>query len=146
MLVLIFLYSAVFNYNFLNNVYIHLDGLLAINKPYGVPLRKMEQTAGPNESLFALEEALDDLATLFKIDKLLPAKVTERFVSGVSLFITCDKVKEKIDSSFRVNYSEKILSSKYLAVTLYEPKPASIKETVGVGFITHPSLTGRLVI
>lgn len=106
----------------------------------------MEQTtAGPNESLFALEEALDGLANIFKTDKLLPAKITERFVSGVSLFITCDTVREKIDFSSRVNHSEKILSSKYLAVTLYEPKPASIKETVGVGFITHPSLPGRLV-
>jgi hypothetical protein len=38
------------------------DGLIAINKPFGVPLMKNGLTTGHSESLFSIDEALHDSA------------------------------------------------------------------------------------
>ena len=120
------------------------DGLIAINKPFGIPLQK-SGLAGPNESLFSLEEALIPLASLLKVDKILPAKMTERFSSGVSLFASEDKVMERIQRSYNVNRTKRILTYKYLAVTIGEPQPAAGKATVGMGFFEHKDVTRKMV-
>ncbi len=121
------------------------DGLIAINKPFGVPLQKLNGLAGPNESLFSIEEALIPLASLLQVEKILPAKMTERFSSGVSLFASEEKVIEKIRRTYNINKANKVHTFKYLAVTIGEPKPSASRETVGIGSFEHKDVARKLV-
>lgn len=122
-----------------------LDGLIAINKPYGVPLQKKDSTTGANECLFSLEEALVPLASLLEVEKLLPARMTERFSSGVSLFASQEKVVEKIKRSYILNKIQNISTFKYLAITVGEPKPSAGEGTIGMGSFEHKDYLGKLV-
>lgn len=124
----------------------HSDGLIAINKPFGVPLMKTGLTTGHSESLFSIEEALIPLASKLNIEKLLPAKLVERFSSGISLFSCQEKVVDKIQQCYISNKREKIHTFKYLAVTIGEPKPSASKGTVGMGLFEHKDLTRKLVL
>ncbi|XP_057373214.1 mitochondrial mRNA pseudouridine synthase RPUSD3-like [Daphnia carinata] len=127
------------------NVIYNKDGLIAINKPYGVPLLKNGLIKGSNESLFSIEEALTPLASLLNVEKLLPAKMVERFASGISLFASKEKVIDKIRQSYINNKSKKIYTFKYLAVTIGEPKPSSSRGTVGMGFFEHQDIEKKLL-
>ena len=122
------------------------DGLVAINKPYGVSLQKLEEAViGPNQSPFAVEDVLRDLAALLQVDNLEPVKFAERYTTGVTLFASRDGIKEKIKGAMMKNRSMKIPPMKYLAVTLYQPQPLSITETVGFGSFSHQDYPGKLV-
>ena len=46
----------------LNAINFNSDGLIAINKPFGVPRMKNGLTTGHSESLFSIDEALHDSA------------------------------------------------------------------------------------
>ena len=87
----------------LNIIYFNSDGLIAINKPFGVPLMKNGLTTGHSESLFSIDEALIPLASKLKVEKILPAKLVERFSSGISLFASQEKVVDKIQQSYISN-------------------------------------------
>ncbi|KAK4011256.1 hypothetical protein OUZ56_020369 [Daphnia magna] len=127
------------------NVIYNKDGLIAINKPYGVPLLKDGLIKGPNEMMFSIEEALTPLASLLNVEKLLPAKMVEKFASGVSLFASQEKMVDKIRQSYITNKAKKIHTFKYLAVTIGEPKPSSSRGTVGMGFFEHQGIEGKLL-
>lgn len=122
-----------------------LDGLIAINKPYGVPLQKQGLTIGRNDCPFSLEEALIPLALLLQVEKLWPVKMAERFSSGVSIFTSKEKMVEKIRHSYVLNKARGISTFKYLAITVGEPKPSTGKGTVGMGSFEHKDFVGKLV-
>ena len=129
----------------LNMIYFNSDGLIAINKPFGVPLMKNGLTTGHSESLFSIDEALIPLASKLNVEKILPAKLVERFSSGISLFASQEKVVDKIQQSYISNKIKKIHTFKYLAVTVGEPKPSAFKGIVGMGLFEHKELTKKLV-
>ena len=76
------------------------DGLVAINKPYGIPLRKA--LAGTTDNSYSIEESLDGLASALKVGRLVPLKITERYTSGVSIFTSAadaDQVQKRMKRS-----------------------------------------------
>lgn len=127
------------------NLSVKIDGLVSINKPYGVPLQKKGLLTGPNESLFTIEEALIPLASLLQVEKLLPAKIPERFSSGVALFSSKEDTVQKIRRSYEINKSQKVPTFKYLAIVIGRPSPTSCKETVGLGNCEHKDYSRKLV-
>ena len=113
----------------------HADGLIAINKPYGVALQSRDGAGGG--SPFSLADALPALENTLKCGKISPAKITERFTSGVSLFTTDQHAVDRIRKSYEVNHSLKILPMKYWAVTLGTPQPQESQVKVALSWITH---------
>jgi hypothetical protein len=77
---------------------------VAINKPYGIPLRTAP--AGTTDNTYSIEEALGGLASALKMDRLVPIKTTERYTSGVSILASAadaDQVQKRIKRSIQVN-------------------------------------------
>ena len=64
-----------------------------------MPLTKIGLATGHSESLFSIDEALILLASKLNVEKILSAKLVERFSSGISLFASQEKVVDKIQQS-----------------------------------------------
>merc|ERR1712071_145039 len=126
------------------NVIYNQDGIIAINKPYGVPVQKKSQVFGENESLFSIEEALKDLAGILGHERIVPAKVTERFTSGISLLTYHEAGSSKIRKCFINNRSMQIPAYKYVAVTVGELQAMKYRDTVGLGWLTHSDYPGKV--
>ena len=67
-----------------NAIDFNSDGLIAINKPFGVPLMKNGLTTGHSESLFS-RQSTDFSGIQTQCRKILPAKLVERFSRGIFL-------------------------------------------------------------
>jgi hypothetical protein len=73
-----------------NAIDFNSDGLIAINKPFGVLLMKNGLTTGHSESLFS-QQSTDFSGIQTQCRKILPAKLVERFSRGISLFASQKK-------------------------------------------------------
>lgn len=122
--------------------------MIAINKPYGVPLKKSEQAdCDSKHQQYSIEDALVPLASLLNVKTLIPAKMTERFSSGVSLLASQEEIISKIIHSYNVNKSKKIQTFKYLALTIGEPKPKeSSLITIGLGNYEHENFPAKKLV
>jgi len=87
----------------LNAINFNSDGLIAINKPFGVPRMKNGLTTGHSESLFSIDKALFPLASKLNVEQILPAKLVERFSIGISLFTSKENVVGLIGQSYISN-------------------------------------------
>ena len=110
-----------------------------------MPLQKQNQVFGKFESLFSIEEALNDLAAALGYDKLLPVKTTERFTSGVSLFSSTEAATSKIRKCFANNRSTQVPTYKFLAITIGELQQMNCPDTVSLGWLTDPDYLGKVV-
>lgn len=121
------------------------DGLVAINKPYGVGLQK-KGIPGNDESLFAVEDVLPELSQALSLKSLKPAKLTERFTSGISLLTSSDSAaNEKIRKCYKINETLHMHTYTYWAVTLGEPIPSKHQGKVGLAWVTNKDIEGKLV-
>ena len=119
--------------------------MIAINKPYGVGLQKRGKP-GDNESLFVIEDALPELSEALNVKPLKPAKMTERFTSGISLFTCSDTTADqRIKKCYKINETLNTHTFTYWAVTLGEPIPSKKQEKVGLAWVTNKDIDGKLV-
>lgn len=92
------------------------QGILAIDKPYGLP-----SIMGPKVHL-CVSKLLPALEKLLKIDyRLLMANRLDQNTTGVMLFSTNPKTANKLAGMFR----EKTISKQYLAITKFIPQEKS---------------------
>lgn len=105
------------------NTIVIADGLVAINKPYGLGVHK-STSAAEGESPFCMDDIMEELGwRLGHSAALQPIKFTERFTSGVSLLTTSDETAARVRRCYAVNESLKLPTFAYWAVTLGQPAP-----------------------
>lgn len=91
------------------NIIYNKDGLIAINKSYGVPVYKIKENKlfqamnmpFTGSSTFSIEESLPLLKDLLQVEKLYLVKSTERYSSGILLLCSNEKVMENVRKAFR---------------------------------------------
>ncbi|XP_008544089.1 mitochondrial mRNA pseudouridine synthase RPUSD3 [Microplitis demolitor] len=106
------------------------DGLVAINKPYGISSRTLgEEKKGKNaiisgifnEKKYVLTDALPLIANALGYESLVIAKTPEKYTSGIVLLSASDKVTEAVAKSLRVAEGKRIIPRTYWTVTRRVP-------------------------
>ncbi|KAG0699589.1 Mitochondrial mRNA pseudouridine synthase RPUSD3 [Chionoecetes opilio] len=123
----------------------HEDGLIALSKPYGIAMEKVDRPRGAEPHSVvetvgggggggantpAMSQVLPTLKTLYGVDHLEIVKSTERWSSGLMLLSTCSKVTEKVQKCLRRSKTLSQPAMTYQAVTLGLPNPATANTKV----------------
>ncbi|XP_046835543.1 mitochondrial RNA pseudouridine synthase Rpusd4-like [Vespa crabro] len=119
-----------FSQHLLNNVIYNKDGLVAINKPYGISARKPTivnknnfnvYSIVPNSVDYTLEDSMPFLAEKLGYTELIIVKTPEKFMSGVTLLAANKTLQDAINSSYQSSIGMKILNKTYWTVTSRVP-------------------------
>ncbi|XP_015601102.1 mitochondrial mRNA pseudouridine synthase RPUSD3 [Cephus cinctus] len=111
-------------------LYCH-DGLVALNKPYGISGRTVFDKDGsklksendiPNSVNYTLTDAIPHIKRTLGYSSLEPIKIPEKYTSGVALFAVNEEIKQKVMKCFREAQSIKVIPRTYWVVTRYMPK------------------------
>ncbi|CAD6201425.1 GSCOCG00000225001-RA-CDS [Cotesia congregata] len=122
--------KALFCESMVKQVIYNKDGLVAINKPYGISSRpfdfenkKKQQTVSGifNEKKYVLTDAVPHIAKELGYESLVIAKTPEKFTSGVTLLSASDKITEAIAKSMRRAEGARIIPRTYWTVTRRNP-------------------------
>ncbi|XP_076333664.1 mitochondrial mRNA pseudouridine synthase RPUSD3-like isoform X2 [Tachypleus tridentatus] len=122
------------------------DGLLVVNKPYGVPIYKhnyqthekkntITQTvlgSAQVECPYVLEDALDALKSYSQYPDLKIVKSAERYMSGIVLLAATENVAKKIEKAIRSSKTRKQPFMNYWAITKGYPDSLMSEERVGI--------------
>ncbi|KAK8775544.1 hypothetical protein V5799_031110 [Amblyomma americanum] len=95
------------------SIFYNQDGLIALSKPYGVPLtlnfRKEGRSqpmlkhrlhvSGFGESPYSLEDACEGLAIHLNVDHIFVVKPAERYASGVTILASDEQAARKVDKA-----------------------------------------------
>ncbi|XP_013775440.1 RNA pseudouridylate synthase domain-containing protein 3-like [Limulus polyphemus] len=125
------------------------DGLIVVNKPYGVPIYKHNVQANENKSTvtqtvlsssqvecpYVLEDALEALKSHLQYTDLKIVKSAERYMSGIVLLAATEKVAQKIRKAITSSKTRKQPFMNYWAITKGYPDPAILEERVGIKLI-----------
>lgn len=121
----------------------NFDGLIALNKPYGIAQKAVGATSKQKtivETLSsgsipahipAMTQVLPHLKSLYAAEHLEIIKSTERWSSGLILLSTSPKVTEKVQKCLRRSKVEGQPVTAYQAVTVGLPVPVKIATKVG---------------
>nr|XP_050864078.1 pseudouridylate synthase RPUSD4, mitochondrial-like [Vespula vulgaris] len=121
----------------LNNVIYNEDGLVAINKPYGISARKLlianktysnTYSMVPNGVDYTLDDSLQFLAEKLGYTKLIIVKTPEKFMSGVTLLAANEKLQDAIRTSYQRAIGMQLLNKTYWIVTLRVPNQIKGRE------------------
>lgn len=110
----------------LENVLYNKDGLVALNKPYGISSNTLLSNEGAinyqnhhivNAANYTLSECLPNLAQLLGYEKLQIAKAPEKYMSGVILLAANERIEKAVSTSKAYATANKILCATYWIVT-----------------------------
>ncbi|XP_046399859.1 mitochondrial mRNA pseudouridine synthase RPUSD3-like [Ischnura elegans] len=126
-----------------DNLILNRDGLLVFNKPYGVGVSPVPTSSKALEILpksygYNLHDVLPYLGNSLGIDRLIVAKSSGKFTSGVLIMATSDKAFDRFKTCQRRERPAKKLTSKYLGVVMGEPLNENISESVKVALTSSP--------
>ncbi|XP_054707190.1 uncharacterized protein LOC129216991 [Uloborus diversus] len=128
------------------------DGLIAINKPYGVKTKNFDKS-GPvmdvNQSIpdYTLEDAMPALQEHLNVPELIVSKTCERYSSGVVLLSSSKKIDSDVTKSFRIARHQQKNHLTHWIITLGYPVLNFKKETVGLNFLrSKESKTKQAII
>ncbi|XP_076056535.1 mitochondrial mRNA pseudouridine synthase Rpusd3-like [Oratosquilla oratoria] len=121
------------------------DGLLAVNKPYGIPIlghltdletrQNIIQTLSSGvtpEGIPSLQDALPLLKDLYDVPHMEIIKAPERWTSGVTLLGTQPETKAKVQKSLRRSLAAQIPPLTYWAIVLGKTNPETYTGKVGM--------------
>ncbi|KAK0168990.1 hypothetical protein PV327_002744 [Microctonus hyperodae] len=119
-----------FTDNILEQIIYNKDGLVAINKPYGISarpqdpnvIRKKNLPSGiVDEKNYTITDTLPSIATKLGYDSLQIVKTPERFTTGVLLLSANDKITKAVDKSMKRAEGARIIPRTYWTVTRRVP-------------------------
>uniref|UniRef100_A0A0C9RU80 Rpusd4_1 protein n=1 Tax=Fopius arisanus TaxID=64838 RepID=A0A0C9RU80_9HYME len=120
-----------FNESLINSVLYNEDGLVAINKPYGISSRTPKPneiqvnklpSGIPNAVDYTVADALPVIADRLGYKSLTIIKTPEKFTSGVVLLGASPQIKTAVEKSMRIAEGARILPRTFWAVTRQVPK------------------------
>ncbi|XP_065288238.1 mitochondrial mRNA pseudouridine synthase RPUSD3-like [Dermacentor albipictus] len=90
------------------SIFYNQDGLIALSKPYGVPLsfnfhkggrsqsmlKQRLHVSGFGESPYSLEDAIEGLAVHLNVDQIIIIKSAERYASGVTILASNERAAQ----------------------------------------------------
>lgn len=127
-----------FSQYLLDNIVYNKDGLVAINKPYGIACKKSTNlkpenvhkmnTVVANAVNYTISDSLTYLATKLGYNKLNVVKTQEKYSSGLTLLAADDRVEEAIRSSYKRAVGNNLLHKTYWIVTTKLPKDTEGEE------------------
>ncbi|KZC10958.1 PREDICTED: ribosomal large subunit pseudouridine synthase C-like [Dufourea novaeangliae] len=132
-----------FSEDLVNNVIYNSDGLIALNKPYGIGTEKgavQTKYAVPNAVDYTLQDALPHIAEHLKYPKLTVVRNPEKYMSGVTLLAGDSQVQDKIEKSLRRGNN---FTKTYLVITTSVPKRLKGKEKLAMEMISNPDYNYR---
>jgi len=97
------------------------SGLVVLNKPYGLALRKTE------DSPYCLESCLEELAVLLEVENLEVLKSAERFSSGITILGTSKATQAAVKKAMDTVMANRGLSTSYLAIVKGQPNIRTIE-------------------
>ncbi|XP_076177829.1 pseudouridylate synthase RPUSD4, mitochondrial isoform X2 [Ptiloglossa arizonensis] len=122
---------AEFSEDLARNVIYNKDGLVVLNKPYGISHEKGKYKETSfyhpicNSVNYTLEDALPYIAEQLKYSKLTVVKKPEKYMSGITLLAKDSNVQEKIQLALRRGNN---FTSTYWIVTCRVPNKLKGKE------------------
>lgn len=131
-----------------SNIIYNKDGLLILNKPYGVGLSHSPTSAQHSrltdkvivgQSQYYLTEALPHIAENLGCSNLTVLKMPERYTSGVTLLSSCNKVMDKVRACMKKASGRLQLCAHYWAVVIGNPQPDSAFQKVGLTLEENPT-------
>uniref|UniRef100_A0A0P4W657 Uncharacterized protein n=1 Tax=Scylla olivacea TaxID=85551 RepID=A0A0P4W657_SCYOL len=122
------------------------DGLIALNKPYGIGMIKSDRSeaTGPHTTvetldmgigppnISAMSQVLPLLKEQYAANHLEIVKSTERWSSGLMLLSTSPKLTEKVQKCFRRSKAMSQPAMMYRAITVGLPNPTSVATKVAI--------------
>ncbi|XP_012527997.2 mitochondrial RNA pseudouridine synthase RPUSD4 [Monomorium pharaonis] len=138
-----------FTNHLLKNVIYNKDGIIAIKKPYGIPIHNMKPNIKTQRQLLAthkivgavdyvIEDSLPYLAKELDVPILIPCLGAEKYMSGVYIFGINDKVCQQLELATRRTVGK---YRKYWIVTTRVPN--DIKGKHHLGMILKTSVLGE---
>ncbi|KAK2587123.1 hypothetical protein KPH14_002885 [Odynerus spinipes] len=115
-----------FSQYLLNNIIYNKDGLVAINKPYGISAKQpnINENADkvyskvPNAADYTLSDSIPYIAKKLGYPELVVVKAPEKFMSGVTLLAANVTTQEAIQSSYVKAIGMNLLNKVYWIVTI----------------------------
>lgn len=134
-----------FSEDILANIIFNKDGLVAINKPYGIRRGEGNHPYGiPNAVKYTLEDAVPYISKQLGYPSLTIFKCPEIYMSGVTLLTANTKVERAVQVSIIRN---NFLSPKYWVVTRDGPTELEGKHRLAMKIIRRPDCErGKAVI
>ncbi|XP_054933047.2 uncharacterized protein [Dermacentor andersoni] len=95
------------------SIFYNQDGLIALSKPYGVPLsfnfhkggrsqsmlKQRLHVSGFGESPYSLEDAIEGLAVHLNVDQIIIIKSAERYASGVTILASNERAAQSVQKA-----------------------------------------------
>ncbi|XP_003707989.1 pseudouridylate synthase RPUSD4, mitochondrial [Megachile rotundata] len=134
-----------FSEDLLANIIFNEDGLVALNKPYGIKRDGVKVSAYgvPNAVNYTLTEAVPYISKHLGYPNLAIIKCPEMYMSGVTLLATNEKIQRAVEVSVIQN---KYLSYKYWVVTCGKPKQLEGKHRVAMKSMQRPNHDGSKAV
>nr|XP_033323022.1 mitochondrial RNA pseudouridine synthase rpusd4-like [Megalopta genalis] len=128
-----------FSNDLVRNVIYNNDGLVALNKPYGIPHTRTEVKRAkhfiPNAVEYTLHDALPYIAEKLNYPKLIVVRKPEKYMTGVTLLAANPQVESKIELSLRRGNN---FTKNYWAVTTSLPNRLMGKERLALKSVSNP--------
>jgi len=131
-----------------NNIIYNDGGIVAVNKPYGVPQKQYakydEDETGPRKIMstlsslgsgecgYGLADALPGMKTLLNVENLELVCSTERYTSGVAIFATHTQAEKYVQDAYKRARGMDIPFQRFWTVTRGIPDPWALQERVSV--------------
>ncbi|XP_043463898.1 mitochondrial RNA pseudouridine synthase Rpusd4-like [Leptopilina heterotoma] len=142
--------ASEFSESLVKNILYNEDGLVAINKPYGIPSRNKDITDTKPRFLhrslnsvsngvdYSIADSLPYIAKQLGYEKLTVMRAPERYMTGVTL-LTADKtVEDKVLLAERREFTLKQLTKSYWIVTTRLCAKTNDKGQVGMKLFKSP--------
>ncbi|XP_043256990.1 mitochondrial RNA pseudouridine synthase RPUSD4-like [Colletes gigas] len=130
---------AEFSYDLVKSVFYNEDGLVALNKPYGVSHQRIHNEIGasdiPNFVDYTLEDALPHIAKQLNYSNLIVVKKPEKYMTGITLLAADSKIVDNVKLALRRgnNYT-----STYWALTIRVPNKLWGEEHLAIKMKSNP--------
>lgn len=140
---------AEFTEDLTKNIIYHKDGLVALNKPYGIRLRTPEMsdkfigTRVPKGVNYTISDALPYIAERLNYSTLNIVRGPEMYMSGITLLAADERVRRAIEVSIiRSNFFAKT----YWVITIGVPRELKGEYRLALKLILNPQFKGRKAV
>ncbi|XP_076635911.1 pseudouridylate synthase RPUSD4, mitochondrial [Colletes latitarsis] len=128
-----------FSEDLVKNVIYNKDGLVVLNKPYGIIHQRIhEETISsniPNFVDYTLEDALPHIAKQLNYSNLIVVKKPEKYMTGITLLARDSKIQDNIKLALRRGNN---FTSTYWAITIRVPNTLRGEEHLAIKMELNP--------
>ena len=136
---------AEFSEDLFNNIIYNKDGLVALNKPYGIKRSGSEEFPYniPNGVRYTLKDAIPYISERLKYPNLSVIRSPEMYMSGVTLLSADSKIQHAVEVSLiRANY----FSNTYWVIAVGVPQQLEGDHRLALKLMRNPNFNGTKAV